>query len=129
MANITRVQKEYLEDRVRVIRRQKEAELYKKYPVDIDREELFRLVEAKKIKLAKNIYQLYKEGRLEYGYRFDPKVLFDLSEYEPIWEENAKKIKQSMDKIEKMCQKIVDKYVLTGTGVEDLIKELMEFEG
>lgn len=128
MASITRVQKDYLEERVRIIRRQKEEELYKKYPVDIDREELWKLVDAKKIKLAKNIYQLYKDGKLSYAYRFDPKELFDLSEYEPIWEENAKKIKQTTDKLDKMCRKIVDKYVLSGTGVEDLIQELIEFE-
>lgn len=125
---VTKVQKEYFEDRLRQIVRDKELEANEKYPTTIKGLELMELIDKGEVKLKSNLKEKVGRGYIRLNGYLDITDFFDLSKFEPLWERNYKKVEAIREKLQEKKMEIMDNYMFGSTGLAELIKELETME-
>lgn len=125
---ISKVQKEYFENRLRSIVTEKEAQARNKYPTQITVMELTELIDKGEVQLKSNLKERAENGEVRLCGYINIQDWFDLSKLQPIWDKNLEKIQSFSKRLRDKEREIMDAYMFGETGLVEAIKQLEAME-
>lgn len=123
---VNKLQKEYLEDRLNKIKRERLEQAEIQYPTSLSAKEILYKIDNGEIKLKQNLLALYEQDEISFNRYTDAITLFDLSKYEDEFKKNRAIIDCLRQRLDKKIIELMDRYMLGGEDLTKALDELRE---